>query len=164
MWVQRPCYWVPLRRGCLWIIRQRERRSLPELPAQHRGSEVRSMQATPLSRPQKAVQWPGRLFAWVRHVQHPFLVPISFFLCLCLRRPGSHVAYARACAYACACVVRVDQPLVSGVILGVKSSNAPSYLQEVSLWVVLALISRTTRYCPRMLLDILKSHSVVKNI
>ena len=29
--------------------------------------------------------------------------------CLCLRRPGSHVAYA--CAYACACVVLVNQPL-----------------------------------------------------
>ena len=31
----------------------------------------------------------------------------SFLLCLRLRRPGSHVAYARACAY----VVRVNQPL-----------------------------------------------------
>ena len=29
---------------------------------------------------------------------------------LCLRRPGSHVAYACACAHACACVVRVNQP------------------------------------------------------
>ena len=29
--------------------------------------------------------------------------------CLCLRRPGSHVAYT--CAYACACVVHVNQPL-----------------------------------------------------
>ena len=32
----------------------------------------------------------------------------SFFLCL--RRPGSHMAYA--CAFACACVVRVNQPFV----------------------------------------------------
>ena len=30
-------------------------------------------------------------------------------LCLCPRRPGSHMACA--CAYACACVVRVNQPL-----------------------------------------------------
>ena len=36
----------------------------------------------------------------------------SFFLCFCLRRPGSHVAYGCACAYACACVVRVNQPLL----------------------------------------------------
>ena len=34
----------------------------------------------------------------------------SFFLRLCLRRPGSHVAYACACA--CACVVRVNQAFV----------------------------------------------------
>ena len=36
----------------------------------------------------------------------------SFFLCLrqlCLHRPGSHVAYA--CAYARACVLRVNQPV-----------------------------------------------------
>ena len=35
----------------------------------------------------------------------------SAFLFLVLRRPGSHVAYARARAYACACVLRgVNQP------------------------------------------------------
>ena len=38
-----------------------------------------------------------------------------FFLRLCLRRPGSHVACAFACAYAC--VVRVNQPLARGVSL-----------------------------------------------
>ena len=34
-------------------------------------------------------------------------------LCLCLRRPGSHVA----CAYACACVVPVNQPLSLTILL-----------------------------------------------
>ena len=37
----------------------------------------------------------------------------SFFLPLCLRRPSSHVVYA--CDYACACVVRVNRPILLAV-------------------------------------------------
>ena len=48
----------------------------------------------------------------------------SFSLRLCLRRPGSHVAYA--CAYACTWVVRVNQPSLGSacdVVLLVRLRN-----------------------------------------
>ena len=44
--------------------------------------------------------------------------PRSFFLRLCLRRPGSHVAYA------CACVVRVNQPLVRTTFCSWRTGHA----------------------------------------